>query len=287
MGFSELTTSTSGNGGQYSSRNGVKIDRIILHHCASTSLSGVLGMMSSGSREVSANYVIGKGGEIVGVVPEEYRAWTSGSSSWDGRAITFEIVNESGGPDWRISAKAMGAVERILADISGRYGIPLSRDTVVTHQELYTIHGASYATACPGPYLQARVGDLIAAANAPVEIEIEGDDMSKPMLAMKLDGGPMNTLGVMIDPDGTVVGLDKGQWEFWKDRAKIVPVECKNPGHWEYLMNVMAKRRDRAGVKLSSSDLEKITAAVRGAVDGLDQVSAAEVAEQLQIVVKG
>lgn len=287
MGFSKLTTSTSGNGGQYSSRNGVKIDRIILHHCASTSLSGVLGMMSSGSREVSANYVIGKGGEIVGVVPEEFRAWTSGSTSWDGRAITFEIVNESGGPDWRISDKAMGAVERILADISGRYGIPLSRDTVVTHQELYTIHGASYATACPGPYLQARVGDLIAAANAPVEIEIEGDEMSKPMLAMKLDGREMNGLGVMLDPDGAVTALTSDQWGFWVVDAKIVPVECKSPGHWEYLMGVMAKRRDRAGVKLSEGDLEKITTAIRDTVGGLEQVSAAEVAAQLQIVVKG
>ena len=80
MVFSELTTSISGNANQYSKRAG-SIDRIIIHHCASTSLSGVLAMMSSGSREVSANYVIGSGGEIVGVVPEESRAWTSSSAS--------------------------------------------------------------------------------------------------------------------------------------------------------------------------------------------------------------
>ena len=163
MAFSKLATATSGNGGQYSAR-GSKVDRIILHHCASTSLSTVLGMMSTGSREVSANYVIGNGGEIVGVVPEEYRAWTSGSSSWDGRAITFEIVNETGDPDWRISSRAFDAVARMLADLSKRYGITLSRDTVITHQELYSRYGASYATACPGPYLQARIDSLIALA---------------------------------------------------------------------------------------------------------------------------
>lgn len=281
--FSDLITSTSGNGGQYSRRT-VAVDRIIIHHCASTSLSGVLRMMATGSREVSANYVIGNGGEIVGVVPEESRAWTSGSASWDGRAITFEIVNESGGPDWRISDKAMGAVERILADISGRYGIPLSRDTVVTHQELYTIHGASYATACPGPYLQARVGDLIAAATAPVEIEIEGDDMSKPMLAMKLDHGPLHTQGVMFDPDGAMSILNKDQWGFWRDYADVKPVKCEVPGQWEYLMGVMAKRRDRAGVALTEADVQKLTDAVREAAGGA--VSAAEVAEQLQITVK-
>ena len=163
MTFSSLVTGTSGNGGQYSARTR-KIDRIILHHCASTSLEGVLNMMSSGSREVSANYVIGNGGEIVGVVPEEFRAWTSGSAEWDGRAITFEIVNETGAPDWRVSAKAMDAVSRMLADISSRHGFPLNRGTVVTHQELYNIHGASYPTACPGPYLQSRVDQVIAAA---------------------------------------------------------------------------------------------------------------------------
>ncbi len=163
MGFSELTTSISGNAGQYSKRAG-GVDRIIIHHCASTSLSGVLAMMSSGSREVSANYVIGNSGEIVGVVPEESRAWTSSSASWDGRAITFEIVNETGAPDWRISDSAFTAVAKMLADISRRYGIELSRATVITHQELYNIHGASYETACPGPYLQGRMDELIALA---------------------------------------------------------------------------------------------------------------------------
>ena len=165
MTFSPLTSRTSGNAGQFSAR-GRSVDRIILHHCASTSLAGVLSMMATGSREVSANYVIGSGGEIVGVVPEEFRAWTSSSSSWDGRAITFEIVNETGAPEWRISDLAFAAVASMLADLSARYGIPLSRETVVTHQELYNIHGASYATACPGPYLQARIDQLIELARA-------------------------------------------------------------------------------------------------------------------------
>lgn len=189
MTFSSLTTSTSGNGGQYSSRNGANIDRIILHHCASTSLFGVLSMMSSGSREVSANYVVGNSGEIVGVVPEEYRAWTSSAPAWDGRAITFEIVNETAGPDWRISDKAFDAVARMLADISARYGIKLSRTTVVTHQELYTIHGASYATACPGPYLQARIDELIARAKQTGPTETPKPKRRNTMLGLRINDG--------------------------------------------------------------------------------------------------
>ncbi len=284
--FSELITSTSGNANQYSRRQG-GVDRIILHHCATTSLNSVLQMMATGSREVSANYVIGNGGEIVGVVPEEFRAWTSGSSSWDGRAITFEIVNETAAPDWRISDKAMEAVSRMLADISERYGFELNRETVVTHQELYSRYDASYPTACPGPYLQPRIDQVIAAALVDEEETFLEDDMSKPMLAMKLDNGPMHTLGVMIDPDGAVTTLRPAQWGFWTAFAKVVPIECTVSGQWEYLMGTAAARRARAGVAITEADLDRITEAVREVAGGGERLTVAEVAEQLQITVKG
>lgn len=71
------------------------------------------------------------------------------------------------------------------------------------------------------------------------------EEMAKPMIAMKLDGGDMNGLGALLEPDGTVIALDKGQWEFWRDRVGCVPIECKNKGHWEYLMATMDKRRAR------------------------------------------
>lgn len=222
MVFSALITDTSGNGGQFSSRKGVTVDRIILHHCASTSLSGVLHMMSSGSREVSANYVIGNGGEIVGVVPEEYRAWTSSAPAWDGRAVTFEIVNESREPDWVISSKAFESVARVLADLSTRYGIELSRTTVVTHQELYTKHGASYATACPGPYLQARVDGLIELAESylagtPEQAEDEDDDMWKPTVHLRVTNKGDLIEGTLAHP---MIGLDLKPGEQRKEITK-------------------------------------------------------------------
>lgn len=207
MTKSDLTTHTSGNADQYSTRSR-KVDRIILHHCASTSLSGVLKMMSTGSREVSANYVIGNNGEIVSVVPEEYRAWTSGSAEWDGRAITFEIVNESAAPDWRVSDAACAAFAAMLADIAKRYGIVLSRETVITHQELHQRYGASYATACPGPYLQNRVGDImkVAGTSSPAEeSEEEDDDMWKPTVHLRVTDKGKFVEGTLAHPQ---IGLD-------------------------------------------------------------------------------
>lgn len=138
---------------QRSSRNGRKIDRIIIHHTATTNGEWVLDAMVSGSKQVSANYVPDKDGKLWGVVNEDFRAWTSSSASWDGRSITMECVNNST-DGWTISNASYEKIAQLLADISIRYNFPLTRDkqrsTVLGHKELYLYWGDSYATACPG-----------------------------------------------------------------------------------------------------------------------------------------
>ena len=148
---------------QRSPRNGTAVDHFILHHSAAFDVNQVLNEMVTGSKQVSANYVVANDGTIYGVVDEEDRAWTSGSSTdggkgaaWDQRSITFEILDQTGAPDWLISPAAEKSVSMIVADYSKRHGITPQRDgspeawTVYGHRELYTIYGASYSTACPG-----------------------------------------------------------------------------------------------------------------------------------------
>lgn len=150
MTFSGLTTRTSGNARQFSNRGG-GVDMFIVHHAATTSESAVLSMMSTGSRQVSANYVV-NGKSLIGVVPEEFRAWTSGSAQFDGRAITVETVNDRVGQtdmSWTISEDSYQSLAKLIADCSTRYGFPLDRDHVVGHRELYSRWGAGYSTACP------------------------------------------------------------------------------------------------------------------------------------------
>jgi peptidoglycan hydrolase-like protein with peptidoglycan-binding domain len=177
---------------QSSSRSGTKITSIILHHQASTNYEGVIGMMVSGSRQVSSNYVIGNEGQIVGVVPEELRAWTSGSSSdggkgaaWDRKSITFEIENSSLGGSWPVSSTAHEATAKVVADIARRYGIKLSRETVVGHRELWTKFGASYPTACPGglnmDWIVKRANQILAdGGTTPVLLPITPSPPSSP-----------------------------------------------------------------------------------------------------------
>ncbi|MGL4998043.1 MAG: N-acetylmuramoyl-L-alanine amidase [Cetobacterium sp.] len=161
---------------QSSSRQGAKIDTFLIHHQAGTNDDAVINAMISGSRQVSSNYTISNEGRITLVVDEDLRAWTSGSSSdggkgaaWDRRAITVEIENESGSPDWRISAAALDAAARLLRDVRQRYGTKIT----LGHRDLWTQYRASYATYCPGPEtvaaIVARAGTVTdAPAPAPI-----------------------------------------------------------------------------------------------------------------------
>ena len=104
----------------------------------------------------SANYVIGNDGTIILCVPEEYRAWTSGSEDNDTQAITVEVCNEAGAPEWRVSDTALEALISLGADICRRHNIPGLNWTGDKNGTL-TIHKMFQATSCPGQYLESKM----------------------------------------------------------------------------------------------------------------------------------
>lgn len=112
------------------------------------------------SREVcSANYYIGNNGEICGGVSEDRRAWTSGTGnakgSNDHMAITIEVSNSGGAPDWPISDRAYDSLVALCADICKRYNINPHFDG--TPNGTITVHNFFARTACPGPTLQGKI----------------------------------------------------------------------------------------------------------------------------------
>ena len=171
-GYTNRSISTPNQG----SRNGVRPQYIVLHHMASTSFQGVLNMWATASRVGSANYAISNEGEVVGVVPEEYRSWSLSSAAWDSRSITFEIENESAGGSWPVSTAAHEATAKVVSDLARRYGIPLDRDRVLGHREVYTRYGASYPTACPGglnmDWIVSRARQLLVPASPPLPDDV-------------------------------------------------------------------------------------------------------------------
>lgn len=176
---------------QQSSRNGADADHFVVHHAASTSHQSVVNMMVSGSREVSAHYVVSE--IIESVVDEDYRAWSLSSPEWDSKSVVAETINDST-DGWTVSDKTFDNLARLIADWSTRYGIPITDDTVLTHQEVYARYGESYPTACPGD-LQRRKPELLklaqhyASTPTPQDQEDEDEDMSRPTTIAKVVKG--------------------------------------------------------------------------------------------------
>tara|TARA_R110002124_G_scaffold5003_8_gene31479 strand:+ start:978 stop:1913 length:936 start_codon:yes stop_codon:yes gene_type:complete len=159
MTYSKLTDQVKFSS-QSSSRNGAEIDTFLIHHQAGTNDDAVISAMVSGSRGVSANYTVSNEGRITSVVPEELRAWTSGSqydggkgAAWDRRSITVEIENEVAGGSWDISPTALNAAAALLQDLRARYTIK----NVLGHRDLWNRYQASYPTFCPGPETVAKI----------------------------------------------------------------------------------------------------------------------------------
>lgn len=158
MTFSSLATKTLPHHGKYNSRQGIKIGRIIVHHWAGT--QGGDSRLMNPNEAASANYILYGDGTLAGQVPEEYRAWTSGGFDYDAPSITVEIQNSAVGGEWPISNAAYNKLIQLIADLAKRYGWgSVNAVRVRGHREFV-------ATACPGPYVFSRFGDIIAKSQA-------------------------------------------------------------------------------------------------------------------------
>lgn len=156
MANSKLATWKWQGATDHFNRRDHKIDTITIHHMAGDlSLSTCCNSVQS--RAGSCNYCIDSNGMIGVMIDEEYRAWTSGSRSNDMRAVTIEVANCSGDPDWKISDKAMTSLIALCEDICRRNGIEKLRYTGDTSGNM-TMHKWFAATGCPGPYLSGKFG---------------------------------------------------------------------------------------------------------------------------------
>ena len=132
-----------------------KINAIVIHHVAGNATVEALGEgFADPKREASSNYGVGTDGRIGCYVEEENRAWTSGNREIDNRAITIEVANCSGEPDWKVSDQALESTIALCYDICRRYGFKLT----YTGDKSGSLHMHKWyqATGCPGPYLESK-----------------------------------------------------------------------------------------------------------------------------------
>lgn len=102
-----------------SSRNGTRIDTIVLHHTAGGNISGALSWWAD-SHQASSHYIVGKQGEIVEVIPEDKKAWHA--NCVNGRSIGIEIVNMGNGSDSYPPAQQQ-AVKQLVQGLAAKYNI--------------------------------------------------------------------------------------------------------------------------------------------------------------------
>ncbi|NGM16942.1 hypothetical protein GMI70_02785 [Eggerthellaceae bacterium zg-893] len=229
---------------------GKKNKKITVHHMA-----GNLTVEQCGSvfqtREASANYGIGSDGRVGLYVDEGDRSWASSSSANDSQAVTIEVANSRTGGDWPVSDKAWAKLVELCADVCRRNGIGRLVWTGDASGSL-TCHYMFAATACPGPYLKARMGRLAQEVNARLSSKAgwakdakgwwwREADGSYPKSAWKKVGGEWYRFG----KDGYAIkGWAKvdGKWYYLRRNSDSEGPECsmatgwvKDGGKWYWL----------------------------------------------------
>lgn len=162
-----------------------KITKFTPHHAAGKiSVENLLSVFLPVSRQSSCNYAIGDDGRIGLGVEETNRAWTSSSALNDQQAITVEVSNSTGSPDWLVSEVAWKSLVALAVDCcrrnpgivreNGKSGLYFDG----TPRASLTLHEMYAATLCPGPHLKSKMLQLCKEVNAildganPVEEEM-------------------------------------------------------------------------------------------------------------------
>ena len=185
MSNSPLVTYTKLSPNHSGRRNHV-IDTVSIHCMAGNASVETCGaLFADPSRKASSNYGIGSDGRIALYVDEANRSWCTSNAANDHRAITIEVANNGGAPDWPVSDKAYAALLDLLTDICRRNNIKellwkgnKSLIGQVGKQNM-TVHRWFAAKACPGDYLYNRHGEIAAEVNRRLKGEDESVDIAK------------------------------------------------------------------------------------------------------------
>lgn len=185
MSNSPLVTYTKLSPNHSGRRNHV-IDTVSIHCMAGNASVETCGaLFADPARKASSNYGIGSDGRIALYVDEANRSWCTSNAANDHRAITIEVANNGGAPDWPVSDKAYAALLDLLTDICRRNNIKellwkgnKSLIGQVGKQNM-TVHRWFAAKACPGDYLYNRHGEIAAEVNRRLKGEDEPMDIAK------------------------------------------------------------------------------------------------------------
>lgn len=176
-----------------------RIDKITVHHMAIVggTVEQCGNVFAPTSRQASSNYGIGVDGRVGLYVDEGDRSWASSNEQNDHRAVTIEVANDGGAPDWHVSDASWDSLVELCADICRRNGIQRLIWTGDANGNL-TCHYMFAATACPGPYLKGRMAELATAVNAKLGGSVPAPQPAPKPQGLAVDGywGEATTLRI-------------------------------------------------------------------------------------------
>lgn len=163
--------------------------RRLTPHCVAGNLTleAILGLSrfvnSDPINGASCNYAIGTDGRLGLGVEEIHRSWCSSSPTNDMEALTCEIANDGGSPDWHMSDAAINKWLDLAVDAAKAHGFKKvayqSKPTNVSFAQseqwikswapadamIITLHCWYSNKACPGPYFIRQLPWLVREIN--------------------------------------------------------------------------------------------------------------------------
>lgn len=141
-------------------RQGATVNKIVVHHAATTDFDGIARTFQNPNRAASAHYGVGRNQNVDQYVQEGNIAWHCGN--WEGNktSVGIENVNKTGGPDWLVDDSTFNTLVELCKDIATRNGL----GKLVVGKNLFG-HKDFSATACPAS-LYGRLQQLADAVNS-------------------------------------------------------------------------------------------------------------------------
>ncbi len=141
------------------------IDRFIIHHTGTT--ADQLDFLSRCNKRSSApTFYLRNDGSVIELIRPSAKPSATGAD-WNWRSVAVETLNASGAPEYAVTEAQLEELAQMIAwlatfDGKSLDGVPVSftidRAHVISHRETWS------GTECPGPYLQARLDDIVARA---------------------------------------------------------------------------------------------------------------------------
>ena len=108
-------------------RFGNKVNKIVIHHAATTDFDGIARTFKAVGRMASAHYGVGRNNNVDQYVDEADMAWHAGTkdaaTNPNPTSIGIEHVNSSGAPDWNIDEATFNTSVELVRDIAKRHGL--------------------------------------------------------------------------------------------------------------------------------------------------------------------